>query len=64
MEGMTCREIRAIQKTHTSLSGSRISAARWTGELVTKLLEVKHDQRLYQNIQVHEKVLGTLATLR
>jgi len=33
-------------------------------ELITKLLEVTHGQWLYQNIQVHDKVAGTLATLR
>ena len=64
MEGMVCKEIRMIQTTYTSLSGSRMSAERWTEELITKLLEVTHGQWLYQNIQVHDKVAGTLATLR
>ncbi len=64
MEGMICKEIWAIQKTYTALSGSRTSAEKWTGELITKLLEVTHCQWLYRNIQVHEKVSGTLATLR
>ena len=64
MEGMICKEIQAIQKTYTSLSGLRISVERWTGELVTKLLEVTHGQWLYQNIPVHDKMPGTLATLR
>ena len=64
MEGMVCKEIRMIQTTYTSLSGSRMSAERWTEELITKLLEVTHGQWLYRNIQVHDKVAGTLATLR
>jgi hypothetical protein len=53
MEGMICKEIPGIQKTYTALSGSRTSAEKWTGELITKLLEVTHGQ-----------VLGTLAMLR
>ena len=40
------------------------TAERWTEELITKLLEVTHGQWLYRNIQVHDKVAGTLATLR
>ncbi len=64
MEGMICKEIWAIQKTYTALSGLRTSAEKWTGELIMKLLEVTHGQWLYCNIQVHDKVSGTLATLR
>ncbi len=64
MEGMVCREIRGIQTTHTTLSGSRTNAEKWTVELITKLLEVIHGQWLYRNIQVHHKVAGTLAMLR
>ena len=64
MEGMVCKGIRAIQDTYTALSGSSLSAERWTEELITKLLEVTHGQWLYRNIQVHDKVTGTLATLR
>ncbi len=64
MEGMICKELRAIQSTYVALSGLRMSAERWMGELITKLLEVTHGQWLYQNIQVHDRVAGTLATLR
>ncbi len=64
MEGMVCREIRVIETTHTALSGSRTNAEKWTVELITKLLEVTHGQWLYHNIQVHDKVTGTLAMLR
>jgi hypothetical protein len=64
MEGMICKEIWAIQKTYTAFSGSRTIAEKWTGELITKLLEVTHSQWLYRNIQVHDKVSGMLATLR
>ena len=44
MEGMICKELRAIQTTYVALSGSRMSAERWMGELITKLLEVTHGQ--------------------
>ncbi len=64
MEGMVCKEQREIQTTYVALSGSRTRAEKWTGELITKLLEVMHGQWLYQNIQVHDRVAGTLATLR
>ena len=64
MEGMVCKEIREIQNTHIAWCGSRLSAERWTEELIEKLMEVTHGQWLYRNIQVHDKVAGTLATLR
>ena len=64
MEGMVCREIRDIQTTHTALCGTRTSAESWTEGLITKLLEATHGQWLYRNIQVHDKVAGTLATRR
>jgi hypothetical protein len=63
MEGMVRSDIRVIQTTHTVLSRSRINAEKWTVELIIKLLNVTHSQWLYQNVQVHEKVAGTLATL-
>ena len=53
MEGMICKEIGRIQRTE-----------KWGVGLVTKLLEVTHGQWLYHNIQVHDKISGTLVTLR
>jgi hypothetical protein len=44
MEGMICKELRTIQTTYVALSGSQMSAEKWTGELITKLLEVTHGQ--------------------
>ena len=32
------------------------------GELVTRLLEVTHGQWLYRNVQIHDRITGTLAT--
>jgi hypothetical protein len=42
----------------------RFSAEKWGVGLVTKLLEVTHGQWLYRNIQVHDKISGTLVTLQ
>ena len=64
MEGMVCKEIRAIQTTYTTLCGNRTYAETWTEGLITKLLEATHGQWLYRKVQVHDKVAGTLATLR
>jgi hypothetical protein len=64
MEGMVCSEIRVMLTTHTALSGSRINAEKCTVEPITKLLEVMHSQWLCWNVQVHNKVVGTLAMLR
>ncbi len=64
MEGMICKEIRQIQRTHAGLQASRLSAKKWGVGLVTKLLEVTHGQWLYHNIQVHDKISGTLVMLQ
>jgi hypothetical protein len=39
-------------------------ALRWGRERVTCLLEVTHGQWLYRNVQVHDRITGTLATPR
>jgi hypothetical protein len=62
MEGMVCKEIRAIQHTHSSITGLQCNTERWGRELVTHLLEVMHGQWLYRNVQVHDRITGTLAT--
>ena len=64
MEGMICKEIGRIQRTHAGLQAAQLSAEKWGVGLVTKLLEVTHGQWLYHNIQVHDKISGTLVTLR
>ena len=61
---MVCKEIREIQTAYTALRGTRKCAKTWTEGLITKLLEATHGQWLYRNIQVHDKVASTLATLR
>ena len=52
------------ERTHAGLQASRLSAMKWGVGLVAKLLEVTHGQWLYRNIQVHDKISGTLVTLR
>jgi hypothetical protein len=64
MEGMVSKEMRNIQRTHASVSGMRHNTERWGVELVTRLLEVTHGQWLYRNVQVHDRINGTLATQR
>ena len=64
MEGMICKEFGRIHRMHVGLQASQLSAEKWGVGLVTKLLEVAHGQWLYRNIQVHDKISGTLVTLR
>ncbi len=64
MEGMVCKEIRAIQRKHSSVTGLCCNTERWARDLVTCLLEVTHGQWLYRNVQVHDQISGTLATQR
>jgi hypothetical protein len=62
MEGMIPKEIREIQATFGTVSGSMMSATGWTTRLIIKLLEVVHGQWLYRCVQTHDKIRGTLAT--
>ncbi len=64
MEGMVSKEMRIIQRTHASISGIRLNTEQWGVELITCLLEIMHGQWLYQNVQVHDRITGTLATQR
>jgi hypothetical protein len=64
MEGMVTRSIRSIQETYTITDGSILSPQKWSVGVVTKLLETTHGQWLYQCVQIHDRVNGTLATQR
>ena len=64
MEGVICKEIRVIQIIHARVTGLKCNTERWGRGLVTLLLEVTHEQWLYRNIQVHDRITGTLATQR
>jgi hypothetical protein len=64
MEGMICKSMRWIQGLHHFRQGTRMSPDRWAQGLVLKLLEATHGQWIYRNIQIHDCVAGTQATLR
>jgi hypothetical protein len=63
MEGMVCKRIRSIQEAYSLIEGTHTSTARWTTGLILKLLETTHGQWLYWNVQVHNAVTGTRATV-
>ena len=42
MGGMICKVIRAIQSTHTRITGQKSNSECWGRELVTRILEVTH----------------------
>jgi hypothetical protein len=64
MEGMVCKEFRAIQSAYSGVTRLRGNTEKWGKGLVTRLLEVTHGQWLYRNVQVHDRISGTLATQR
>lgn len=64
MEGMVCSKMRKIQSLYHLRMGTRMMSERWTKGLIVKLLEATHGQWLYRNVQIHDSVAGTQATLR
>jgi hypothetical protein len=64
MEGMICTRMRQIQSQFHYREGTRINPGRWAKGLILKLLEATHGQWLYRNVQIHDTVAGTQATLR
>jgi hypothetical protein len=65
MEGMICLRLREIQLTFAHIEGARTTPEKWGQGIVTnELLETTHGQWLYRCVQVHNRVQGTLATLR
>jgi hypothetical protein len=64
MEGMLSKEIRTIQYEYYYGQGSWLSSTRWAKGLILKLLETTHGQWIYRNVQIHDDVSGTQATLR
>jgi hypothetical protein len=64
MEGMISKQARQIQALYHYSAGTKASPEKWAMGLVQKLLEATHGQWLYQNVQIHDKVVGTMATLR
>ncbi len=62
---MVCKEIRGIHNEYSSITRLRSNTLNWGRDLVTRLvLEVTHGQWLYRNVQVHDRIAGTLATQR
>jgi hypothetical protein len=53
-----------IQRLYHFQEGTRITPERWAKGLILKLLEATHGQWLYRNVQIHDSVAGTRATLR
>jgi hypothetical protein len=64
MEGMICKEMRQIQYDFYHGHGTRLSATQWAKGIILKLLETTHGQWIYRNVQIHDNVAGTEATLR
>jgi hypothetical protein len=64
MEGMMCKRMQEIQRTYHIRKGSCVSPEHWAQVLILKLLEATHKQWIYRNIQIHDTVAGTHATLR
>jgi len=64
LEGMISKEIIALQSAFATTHGMRISLARWTTGLITKLLEVTHGQWIYRNLLVHDRISGFLVTAK
>ncbi len=56
--------MREIQHQYHISEGMRTSPEQWAQGLVLKLLEATHWQWLYRNVQIHNVVSGTQATIR
>jgi hypothetical protein len=64
MEGMICRSMRKIQYNLHHQEGTRMNSTCWAQGLIQKLLKATHGQWIYRNIQIHDAVAGTQATLQ
>jgi hypothetical protein len=64
MEGMICRSMRKIQHNFHHQEGTRMNSTLWAQGLIEKLLEATNGQWIYHNIQIHDVVAGTQATLQ
>jgi hypothetical protein len=49
---------------HHISEGTQVDSERWAQGLILKLLKTTHGQWLYCNVQIHDSVLETQATLR
>jgi hypothetical protein len=64
MEGMICKRMRGNQSLYHFREGTLLSPEQWAQGLILKLLEATHGQWIYRNIQIHDLVAGTQATLQ
>jgi hypothetical protein len=64
LEEMISKEITGIQQQHYTLNESKISLEKWSSGLITRLLEITHEQWVYWNFILHNPVSGTIATAR
>ncbi len=64
MEGMISRCMHGIQSLYHLKEVTHLSPKGWAQGLTLKLLEATHGQWIYRNIQIHDSVAGTQATLR
>ncbi len=63
MEGMICTRMHSIQSLHHFTEGTQMNPECWAIGLILRLLEMAHGQWIYRNIQIHDEVVGTQATL-
>jgi hypothetical protein len=64
MEGMISIQMREIQCQYHISEGTHTSPEQWAQGLILKVLEATHGQWLYRNVQIHDVVSGTQATIR
>ena len=55
MEGMLSQELVELQKYTLVEVESRLTVDKWAKKLVIQLLEISHGQRLYRNVNVHDR---------
>jgi hypothetical protein len=60
---MICIRMYKIQSLYHFREGARLSPKSWALSLILKLLDATHGQGIYRNIQIHDSVAGTQATL-
>ena len=67
MEGMISKDILIIHQEYLDLRGARGTPTKttsWAKGLIFRLIEITHGQWLYQNVHVHDTVIGLNATRR
>ena len=60
MEGRISNKITSFQRSHLTLSGSKLSVKRWMSQFISKILHITHSQWIFRNFMLHDKALGFL----